>query len=84
MSIKEKIYAVCVENKLLKKIYISISYIKWKIYYKINLVNPIKKYKKSTKNPVFFNLYTRTCKFRGSCDRLCRKHSAKESRNQLL
>lgn len=53
MSIKEKIYAVCVENKLLKKIYISISYIKWKIYYKINLVNPIKKYKKSTKNPVF-------------------------------
>ena len=30
MSIKEKIYAVCVENKLLKKIYIFISYIKLK------------------------------------------------------
>lgn len=31
MSIKEKIYAICVENKLLKKIYTSISYVKWKI-----------------------------------------------------
>ena len=53
MSMKEKIYAVCVENKILKKLYTSISYIKWKIYYKIKLVNPINKYKKSTKNPVF-------------------------------
>ena len=53
MSIKEKIYAVCVENKLLKKIYTSISYVKWKIYYKKNLVNPINEYKKSTKNPIF-------------------------------
>lgn len=53
MSIKEKIYAICVENKLLKKIYTSISYVKWKIYYKKNLVNPINEYKKSTKNPIF-------------------------------
>ena len=53
MGIKEKIYAICVENKVLKKIYTSISYVKWKIYYKIKLVNPINEYKKNTKNPVF-------------------------------
>lgn len=53
MSIKEKIYAICVENKLLKKIYTSISYVKWKIYYKKNLVNPINEYKRVTKNRFF-------------------------------
>lgn len=54
MSIKEKIYAICLEeNGLLKKIYVSLSYIKGKIYYKRKLVNPINKYKKTVKTPVF-------------------------------
>lgn len=57
MSIKEKIYAVCVENKLLKKIYTSVSYVKWKIYYKKNLVNPTMNIKKAQKSS-FFDFYT--------------------------
>lgn len=53
MSTKQKVYAICFENKILKKIYTSISYVKWKIYYKMKLVIPINRYKKSVKNPVF-------------------------------
>ena len=83
MSIKEKIYAICVENKLLKKIYTSISYVKWKIYYKKNLVNPINEYKKSTKNPIFL-IFTPEHANLGSCDCLRRKYFAKESKDKIL